>query len=127
DARYNYILGQIEAHGSVSVVDLAGTLEVSEMTIRRDLRSLEKAGLIRRVHGGAISRRGRNYEPPLYLREKENREEKERIGKYAANMAVEGDSLSFDVGSTIFEVAKNLVKRKNITILTPSFHVAGLF
>jgi DeoR/GlpR family transcriptional regulator of sugar metabolism len=124
--RTVYILKQIDSSGSVYVADLARDLDVSEMTIRRDLIELERSGLIRRVHGGAVSARGRSYEPPLYVRNEENKAIKERLGKYAAEMVVEGDSISLDIGSTIFEMATQLVDKKNLTILTPSFHIAGL-
>ncbi len=124
--RTVYILKQIDASGSVYVSDLAQALDVSEMTIRRDLIELEKSGLIRRVHGGAVSARGRSYEPPLYTRNEENKESKALLGKYAADIIAEGDSISLDIGSTIFEIAVQLVNKKNLTVLTPSFHIAGL-
>ncbi|MCC6146970.1 MAG: DeoR/GlpR transcriptional regulator [Anaerolineaceae bacterium] len=125
-SRPGIILDQIEENGSVNVVDLATALNVSEMTIRRDLSTLEKEGLIRRIHGGAVSARGRNYEPPLLLRSNTNIEVKQLLGKYAAAMVAEGDSLSLDVGSTTYELAINLIKRQNLTVLTPSLHISGL-
>lgn len=127
DYRYQFILDKIENRGSVNVVDLAEILDVSEMTIRRDLRELEKLGFIRRFHGGAVSSRGRAYEPPLVARNVEHQEEKEMIGRYAAMMVGEGDSIALDVGSTIYQVAKNLTHIKNITIITPSLPIAQLF
>jgi DeoR/GlpR family transcriptional regulator of sugar metabolism len=125
-SRPNVILDEIESNGSVNVVDLAKALNVSEMTIRRDLVALEKEGLIRRIHGGAVSARGRNYEPPLYLRSSTNIEVKQLLGKYAADMVAEGDSLSLDVGSTMYEIATNLARRQNLTVLTPSLHIGAL-
>lgn len=125
--RHQFILDQIEQKGSVNVLDLAEGLNVSDMTIRRDFRELENSGLIRRFHGGAVSSRGRAFEPPLFTRRIENQKEKEIIGKYAANMVVEGDSIALDVGSTIFQVAINLSNTKNITLITPSLPIAQLF
>lgn len=120
------ILKEIEARGSVSVVDLARWLAVSEMTIRRDLTDLEKAGLVRRVHGGAVSARGRSYEPSLLVRSSENMAAKQLIGKRAASLVAEGDSIAIDTGTTALEMAKNLVGRRNLTVVTRSLLVANV-
>lgn len=127
EIRQKYILEKVDEHGSASVIDLAAYLDVSEMTIRRDLIELEKVGLIRRVYGGAISSRGRSYEPPLAIRSEENREIKQRLGQYAAGMVTEGDSISLDIGSTIYAVAENLRDVHNITVITPSLSIGGIF
>lgn len=125
--RQKYIIESIQKEGSVNVADLAITFDVSEMTIRRDLNELEQVGLLRRVHGGAVSAHGRSFEPPLAVRSNENREVKDQLGRYAADMVAEGDSISLDVGSTIYAVASHLKQTRNITILTPSLSIAGLF
>lgn len=109
------------------MLELAETLDVSDMTIRRDLNELEKMGLLRRIHGGAISSRGRGYEPPLAVRSTENIAIKQLLGKYASEMVAEGDSIALDVGSTIYEIAVNLTETRNITIVTPSLPIANLF
>lgn len=127
DGRYKFIMNQVEIRGSVNVSELAESLNVSEMTIRRDFRDLENQGLIRRFHGGAISARGRSYEPPLVTRAVENIGAKEIIGKYAAKLVTEGESIALDVGSTIFQVAEHMKSIKNITIITPSLPIASLF
>jgi DeoR family transcriptional regulator, fructose operon transcriptional repressor len=127
EQRQKYILEEIEKWGSVSVLKLAETLDVSDMTIRRDLTELEKVGLVRRTHGGAVNARGRGYEPPLALRSIENKPIKERLGAYAAGFVAEGDSIALDVGSTIYEVADRLQETRNITIITPSIPIASLF
>jgi DeoR family transcriptional regulator, fructose operon transcriptional repressor len=127
NSRHQYIMNQVEIRGSVNVADLAKSLDVSEMTIRRDFRELENQGLIRRFHGGAVSSRGRSYEPPLVTRSGERTKEKELIGKFAAQLVAEGDSIALDVGSTIFQVAENMDDIKNITVITPSLPIASLF
>ncbi len=124
--RPAFILKEIEARGSVSVVDLAERLQVSLMTIRRDLVELERAGLVRRVHGGAVNARGRGFEPPLLLRSSQKREAKALIGRMAAELVADGDSLALDIGTTTYELARNLVGRRNLTIITPSLHIANL-
>lgn len=127
DLRHKYILEYVEQEGSISVIELAEHFDVSEMTIRRDLNELERIGLIRRIHGGAISARGRSYEPPLATRSNENQAIKQRLGHYAAEMVAEGNSISLDIGSTIQAVAENLKDVRNVTVVTPSIPVAGLF
>lgn len=125
--RRSFILKAVEDRGSVTVVELAERLEVSMMTIRRDLVELEKEGAVRRVHGGAVSVRGRSYEPLYPTRALQQSEAKERIGRLAASLVADGDSIALDIGTTIFEVARALVGRRNMTVLTPSLHVANLF
>jgi DeoR/GlpR family transcriptional regulator of sugar metabolism len=125
EERFQTILGLVGATGSVSVADLAERLRVTAMTVRRDLETLECKGLIRRIRGGAVSAQGRSYEPPLLTRAHSHLEEKRRIAAAAAALARDGDSIALDVGTTTLEVARHLVKRHNLTVLTPSVHVAG--
>jgi len=125
--RRTYILKAIEERGSVSVVDLAEQLDVSMMTIRRDLVELEQEGALRRVHGGAVSARGRSYEPLYPMRAGVMQDEKRRIGRLAAELVADGDSIALDIGTTTLEVARCLLGRCNLTILTPSLHIANLF
>ncbi|MEN3268604.1 DeoR/GlpR family DNA-binding transcription regulator [Pseudonocardia sp.] len=124
--RRSQILQELAEAGSVTVVDLAERFSVSPMTIRRDLLELERAALVRRVHGGAVAGRGRSYEPPLLLRTGENADVKRRIGALAASMIAEGDSVALDTGSTCLEVACNLRGRRNLTVLTPGFRIAEI-
>jgi len=125
--RRSYILQQIEKLGSVTVADLANDLDVSGMTIRRDLDELEKDGLVRRVHGGAVSVRGRSNAPPFMLRVTQAVEAKRAIGSFAATLVADGDSIALDIGSTTLELAKSLSGRRNLTIITPSLRIANLF
>ncbi len=124
--RRKIILEEIEERGSVGVTELALRLNVSEMTIRRDLSYLNSKGIINRTHGGAVSAPGRSYEPPLTVRAFENLEAKRRIGKAAARLVAEGDSVAIDTGSTALEVARNLFDYRNLTVVTSSLHVANL-
>jgi DeoR family transcriptional regulator, fructose operon transcriptional repressor len=124
--RRTRILSSVEVKGTIKVVELARQLEVTEMTIRRDLIELEREGLVKRVHGGVISARGRSYEPTMLMRNTIHSEEKKRIGKRAAAMVNEGDCIGLDVGTTTIEVARNLVGKRNLTIITPSLVIANL-
>ncbi|MGB9673993.1 MAG: DeoR/GlpR family DNA-binding transcription regulator [Anaerolineales bacterium] len=126
EERHQVILDLLETRGSVTVNEMVERFGVSEMTIRRDLDILEKKGLLRRVHGGAVLDRGRSYEPPFISRAVENLEAKQRIGRVAAGMIENGDSITLDVGTTTYEVAKNITGKQNLTILTPCLQIATL-
>jgi DeoR/GlpR family transcriptional regulator of sugar metabolism len=125
EQRLQSILGVLDNEGTVSVNDLTDRLRVTAMTVRRDLEILERKGLLRRVRGGAVSSQGRSYEPPLLARARNHLEEKQRIGAAAAALVKDGDSIAIDVGTTALEVARHLVARHNLTVVTPSLHVAG--
>ncbi len=125
--RHNHILRKIRDDGEASITELAIQLNVSEMTIRRDLKELEAEHLLKRVHGGAVIATGRSYEPPLLIRNETEIDAKTEIGKYAANLVEDGDSVAIDIGSTTYEFAKNLVSKINLTIITPGLYIANLF
>jgi DeoR/GlpR family transcriptional regulator of sugar metabolism len=124
--RHNYILETLARQGTVTVVELCEQLRVSNMTIRRDLAALEKAHLLRRVHGGAVSLDGRSYEPPFLIRTQEAQAAKKAIAAYAEGFIQEGDSIAIDVGTTTLELARCLAGKRNITVLTASLPVANL-
>ncbi len=123
--RRRKILEMMQESGSRSVADLCELFGVSEMTIRRDLRDLDREGLLRRVHGGAVSNLGRSYEPPYTVRSTRNDEKKRAIGRRAAELVVEGDSIALDIGTTTLEVAHALAGKRNLTILTASLPIAN--
>ena len=96
------------------------------MTVRRDLDELARNGLLRRVHGGAVSARGRSYEPAFLSRSTQNQEEKQRIAAAAVELIRNGDSVALDVGTTALEVARQLEGKRDLTVITPSLRVASL-
>lgn len=124
--RRKIIVDLIEKHNSLSVGELCERFDVSEMTIRRDLKVLNGEGLLERVHGGAVARRGRSYEPPYRIRESENTEYKNAIAREAAKLVVEGDSLALDVGTTTLALATSLVDVPNLTVITSSLYIANI-
>lgn len=125
EERQEKILKIIDQKSRVSVDELVMLFSVNTMTVRRDLILLENRGLLRRFHGGAISCRGRSYEPPFLVRSEDHRKEKEGIGKKAAELINDGDSIAIDVGTTTLEVARNLKGKTDLTIITSSLQVAG--
>lgn len=124
--RRKQILEIVEAQSSVSVTALCERLDVSEMTIRRDLRLLSDEGLLKRVHGGAVSRRARSYEPPYLIRASANIDQKRAIACEVARLIEEGDSIAIDVGTTTQELASVLAGKSNITAVTSSLPIANL-
>ena len=122
--RRQRIFEDIESSGIASVRDLAQRFEVSTITIMRDLQELEQEGLIRRVHGGAISVRGASYEPPFIARESQFSTEKQRIAAKAVDLINEGDSLILDVGTTTLEIARALKGKRNLTVLVTNLRAA---
>lgn len=122
--RRQRIFKDIEASGVASVRDLAQRFDVSLITIMRDLQELEQEGLIRRVHGGAISVRGASYEPPFSARESQFSAEKQRIAQKAVELISDGDSLILDVGTTTLELARALKGKRNLTVLVTNLRAA---
>jgi DeoR family fructose operon transcriptional repressor len=122
--RRQHIFEDIETSGIASVRDLAQRFEVSTITIMRDLQELEQEGLIRRIHGGAISVRGASYEPPFIARESQYSSEKQRIALKAVEMINEGDSIILDVGTTTLEIARALKGKRNLTVLVTNLRAA---
>lgn len=122
--RRQHIFKDIEASGVASVRDLAQRFDVSLITIMRDLQELEQEGLIRRVHGGAISVRGASYEPPFSARESQLSSEKQRIALQAIELITDGDSVILDVGTTTLEIARALKGKRNLTVLVTNLRAA---
>ncbi len=127
DNRKIYIRERLKTNNSVLVGTLAKELQVSEMTIRRDLSELEKEGFLRRIHGGAVREVSRIYEPPFNVRKTICTEEKILISQKAVELVEEGETIAIDSGTTAIELAKQLTEFRNLTIATPSIHIALLF
>lgn len=112
------ITRMLSAGKPVSVKELSDCLNVSSMTIRRDLDLLESEGRLRRSHGWAEPVRTEQYEPSYLLRMKENSACKKAICKAAAPLVKDGDVLFLDVGTTLLYLPEMLKDKKEITILT---------
>jgi DeoR/GlpR family transcriptional regulator of sugar metabolism len=128
EQRRRTILELLNANGSVSVSELGSRFDVSEMTRRRDLDELERKGLLTRVHGGAISARRRSRAPALLIRCAMQQAEKQRIAKAAVGLISNGDSIALDIGSTTYEIARQMSEqreRQNLTVITPSLRIAN--
>ncbi|NOY76276.1 MAG: DeoR/GlpR transcriptional regulator [Calditrichaeota bacterium] len=95
------------------------------MTIRRDLQILEKQGLVKRVHGGAIRYQSLFTGLALSEKEKIRTEEKERIAQYAVGFVKRGDVIIVDSGSTTLRFVRHLKNKSGITVITNALNVAS--
>ncbi len=124
--RRTKILELLQEEGSARVANLSKIFKVSEPTIRQDLERLEKEGYIVREHGGAYLKSIPSQVRSLTLQHTENMDKKARIGEKAAEFINDGDFIILDSGSTTTEIAKNLVNKKDLKIITDSLNIALL-
>lgn len=124
EERLQRILDSIREDGQVAVGELAHRFDVSEVTIRRDLRELAAQGMLRRAHGGAVAAIPAPPEPPVIQRMIQAANCKECIGRAAAALVSDGESIFIGSGSTTAHVARNLVGRKGLTVVTNALNVA---
>ena len=110
----------------VTIEGLAKDLEVSTMTIRRDLRRLADEDIVTLVHGGAVYNEGGAYLPAVAVREKTMRREKSAIAEYCAQQIPEGSAVYLDNGSTTVEIADALRGKQNIAVLSHSLPVLNI-
>jgi len=123
--RHNKIVEIVLQTGRINILDICEMFGVSEMTARRDLNELDRTGLLRRVHGGAIASLGRSYEPSFQTRVTKNQSAKIAIGLKAAELVYDGDSIALDVGTTTLEIVPGLQGKRSLTIVTSCLPIAG--
>ena len=129
EKRAQLILQELLRSGEVAVDQLAKRLKVSPATVRRDLTDLEKRGMLRRSHGGAVSIQPLLYEPFRHVsyyheQERKSSAEKRRIGLVAADLVSDGEILAIGAGTTATQVARSVCLHKGITVLTNAVNVA---
>lgn len=122
--RQRMILSHLAKNGNVSVIDLCNMFKVSEMTIRRDLTSLQSQGLLKRTYGGAIPTEPAFFEISQRAKLSMFIEEKKQIGVYCADLVKDGDVVFLDSGTTTLQIAKAL-KGRPITVLTNDLNIAS--
>jgi len=110
----------------LTVEQLSKQLFVSGASIRRDLRDIEKSGLIRRTRGGAILLESISTEVPLVLRETRNEMQKQIIGYIASAYIKDGMTIFMDSSSTVFTLARNLSGINNLRIITNNLKITWL-
>lgn len=124
EERQQLILETVRDNGQGTVAELSRRFDVSEVTIRRDLRELAARGALRRAHGGAVVATPAPPEPPVIQRMVQAENCKECIGRATAALVSNGDSVFIGSGSTTAHVARNLVDRRNLTVVTNALNVA---
>ena len=123
------VLERIAADQAVEVSTLAREFGVSEMTIRRDLRRLDRDGFVRRTYGGATTRVVRaagGFEATQSARTLHNAPEKRHIALRAAELTADARAMFVGVGSTVEQFARLLAPRDGLLVITPSLVVASL-
>jgi DeoR/GlpR family transcriptional regulator of sugar metabolism len=124
--RHKQILSMLTRQGRLSVAEVVSHFSISEATARRDLGSLASEGKVRRVHGGIIAIEQAPRELPILERTSEQVHEKAGIGRVAADLVAEKETVFLGSGTTALEVARNLRTRRNLTIITNSLPVLNM-
>ncbi len=124
-AERRRLIGQtIRSRGVVSVAEMAQDLGTTEITIRRDLRSMAKEGLLVRTHGGAVLPAALGHEPSYSEKARQAAAEKAAIAAVAVTMVRPGDSIMLGPGTTTLALARLLVGSPELTVVTNSLLVA---
>lgn len=124
-SRRAIILEKLDKNGQVDVPSLSQELKVSEVTIRNDLIRLEQKNMLIRARGGAIKVDRVGIDFNLSDKNKQHLEEKKRIGKAAAALVEDGDTIILDSGTTTMEIARNLINVSNLTVITNALNIAN--
>ena len=127
ERRKVQILEFLKQHQQSSVTDLSKRFEVSIPTIRRDLTTLQKQGYIRRIHGGAVLEKRSLIDLSYLEREQKFTQQKRYIAEKAVELIQAGDRIFFNDGTTIMQIAKELLKKKiPLEVMTNSIKVADI-
>ena len=121
--RKQKILLLLERDGKVTASELVDHFAVSQDTIRRDLGELAAAGLLQRVHGGALPR-PKDTGKDFFTRVGETNEVKRHLARVAAERVEDGQIVLFDSGSTTLQIAQCLPHALHLTVVTPSPMIA---
>lgn len=123
--RHELIVRSARETDRVEVSTLAHQLDVTPETVRRDLTQLERKGVIRRVHGGAVAVERLGFEPALDVRSRHRAAEKSRIGEAALTFVPEAGSVFLDAGTTTAALAERLPRDRELNVLTNSIPIAA--
>ena len=124
--RRAMILQLIQQNNRVSIGELQEKFGISEVSLRKDLNIMHNARLLIRTRGGAmkIPDTNRGYDIPISSKKYDNVREKEGIGKLAASLINDGETILLDSGTTTLEIARNLHRFSNLTIVTNAVNIA---
>lgn len=117
----------INKNGKIKTSELSRRFNVSEMTVLRDLASLEEEGILKRVYGGALAFDDSTNEISSAFRSKMNIKEKSTIASKAYSVIDESTSFFLDSSTTSLSLAKLMVSKKDITIVTNGLDIVNAF
>ncbi len=120
--REEIIFARIEEKGFMSVEELAKTLYTSPSSIRRDLTSLEKKKLVKRVYGGAVLIESVNNNTPFETRRAKNVEQKRRAAQHASFLLRDSISVMLDGSSTVMQMLRYIREYRNIKLFTNNIY-----
>ena len=123
--RKKRIIEELAINGKVEILDLVNLLDVSAMTIRRDLDELEKQKKLIRTHGGAAIPEAIIAEQSYIQKISEAHPQKVEIAEIAIGLVRDGMKVFLDSGTTNFEIAKRLKQKTNLTIVTNDIKIAA--
>lgn len=126
EERQRKIVAELRRRNKLLVTELCAEFGVSSATIRNDLNQLEKQGLLKRTHGGAISGTKAGFEPTSVQKSELNRPQKERIACRAAQLIEDGDTVAIDTGTTALCLAQQLADKSHVTVVTSDIRIACL-
>jgi len=124
--RHQYILDILRKQGSVSVTSFASQLNVSEVTIRKDLSYLESLNMLYRAHGFAILINPYINDRHINEKEKINAEKKVAIGIKAASLITDKDSIIIASGTTVLALAREIKVPTHLTVITAATNIASI-
>ncbi|MEV6210851.1 DeoR/GlpR family DNA-binding transcription regulator [Kitasatospora sp. NPDC051914] len=128
EQRRALILDEIRRRGGVRVNELTKQLNVSDMTIRRDLDALARSGAVEKVHGGAVpAGPARTHEPGFEAKSALELSAKEQIARAAARMVSPGSAIALSGGTTTYALARRLTGIERLTVVTNSVRVSDVF
>ena len=123
--RQERIVRILEEKPRITVEELAQMLQVTAMTIRRDLKYLESVQIVSRTFGGAVLKSKLTLELPNKEKVLQHKEEKEKIAALAASMVEDGQTIILDAGTTTMAIAHHLDKNRKITVITNDVLIAA--
>jgi len=126
NARQKKIFDIVSNKGSVSVDFLAKHFNVSKMTIRRDLEKLQESDILQRTHGGAMLPQVLFKELTYLEKQTINIDVKKELARQALTYVYEDNVIYLDAGTTMYEMARLLVDRKDVCVITNDLRIAGL-
>jgi DeoR family transcriptional regulator, fructose operon transcriptional repressor len=121
--RHEHILNELRSKGRLKVKELAKSLAVTEVTIRRDLCYLQDNGLLKKTYGGAVLAGPSSMQSLVSYRQTQNSTAKQIIGKIAASRIDDGDNIYLEAGSTCYEIIPYLENKKDLTVIVNSVNL----